>query len=373
MARGSIIARTGAAGATTFSIKFRLADGTQVKRVVGPSKREAERALVSALAAVERGELRAGGGELFASYARRWLGEHQARVEPGTFRDYRKSVEKYLIPALGGRKLAAVTPAHLRRLVADLAAEGVIAPKTINNAVVPLRLMLAHAVEDGLIPANPAATTAGSRQRLRLPAAHREMDYLRRDEVPRYLAACRAAYRPLAEVLLGAGLRIGEAIALEWPDLELDSGAIVVRRSLKGQDGVGSTKGDRARRVEIGPRLVSILADHRARSAEHSDRAVRLVFANQDGAYLDRTHVSKRWHPPALAAAGLRRSVRLHDLRHSAAAAWLSAGLPLVFVQRQLGHASITTTERHYGHLESSYLRGAAAQAEAAVWANQPQ
>jgi len=45
-----------------------------------------------------------------------------------------------------------------------------------------------------------------------------------------------------------------------------------------------------------------------------------------------------------------------------------AAGLPLIYVQRQLGHASIITTERQYGHLEKSFLRGAARRAEAAIW-----
>lgn len=42
----------------------------------------------------------------------------------------------------------------------------------------------------------------------------------------------------------------------------------------------------------------------------------------------------------------------LHALRHTAAASWLNTGHNLIFVARQLGHRSITTTKQHYGHLE---------------------
>lgn len=66
--------------------------------------------------------------------------------------------------------------------------------------------------------------------------------------------------------------------------------------------------------------------------------------------------------------ASIERPVRLHDLRHSYAAATLAAGEPLVFLQKQLGHTDIHTTQRHYGHLERGYLRDAAQRAEAAVW-----
>jgi len=80
------------------------------------------------------------------------------------------------------------------------------------------------AVEDGLVVANPALRVP------RLPPAHIERDYLRLDEIPRYLEACAAAYRPLAELLVGSGLRISEALALRVGDLELDKrrGRIVV-------------------------------------------------------------------------------------------------------------------------------------------------
>jgi integrase len=64
--------------------------------------------------------------------------------------------------------------------------------------------------------------------------------------------------------------------------------------------------------------------------------------------------------------AGLR-DMPLHSLRHTAAAAWLASGHPLMFVQRQLGHASITTTEHHYGHFEATFLKDAAATTEAVI------
>ena len=57
----------------------------------------------------------------------------------------------------------------------------------------------------------------------------------------------------------------------------------------------------------------------------------------------------------------------LHALRHTAAAAWLAAGNSLMYVQRQLDHADIATTERHYGHLERHVLAAGAIATEAAI------
>ena len=72
------------------------------------------------------------------------------------------------------------------------------------------------------------------------------------------------------------------------------------------------------------------------------------------------------WHEQALTTAGLR-DMPLHALRHTAAAAWLSTGHSLIFVARQLGHRSITTTEQHYGHLEVNLFSAALETTDAAI------
>lgn len=76
---------------------------------------------------------------------------------------------------------------HGRRrppVVAALVDEGAYATKTINNSLVVLRLVLGHLREDGVIASNPAASTSGARERIRLPAEQREMDYLCLEEIP---------------------------------------------------------------------------------------------------------------------------------------------------------------------------------------------
>jgi integrase len=218
----------------------------------------------------------------------------------------------------------------------------------------------------------------------RLPPAHIEREYLRLHEIPLYLDSCSEVYRPLAELLIGSGLRISEALALRVSDLELekDGGVIVVYRSRKRGETVGSTKSDRFRSVEIGPSLSRMLRDHLARRAEMTaGGSERHVFVmptrtskreqgrwqgDGDGEPMDRTTVSRDWHKHALQDAALR-DMSLHALRHTAAAAWLAAGNSLMYVQRQLGHADIRTTERYYGHLERHVLAAGAVATEEAI------
>jgi len=234
------------------------------------------------------------------------------------------------------------------------------------------------AVDDRLIVSNPALRVP------RLPPTHVEREYLRLHEIPVYLDSCSTVYRPLAELLLGSGLRISEALALKIADLELESagGVIVVYRSRKTKM-VGSTKSGRFRSVEIGQALSTLLRDHLARRGKMAsgDQADAYVFVmpvrtrkrdqgrwNGKGAgeMMDRTTVSRDWHKATLQDAALR-DMPLHALRHSAAASWLAAGNSLMYVQRQLGHSDIGTTERYYGHLERHVLAAGAIATEEAI------
>ncbi|MBK5218785.1 MAG: site-specific integrase [Thermoleophilia bacterium] len=192
------------------------------------------------------------------------------------------------------------------------------------------------------------------------------MRHLNREEAIRYLDACEPWYRPLGEMLVGAGLRIGEAIALEWRDIDWDGSAVQISRAAKDGGEIGTPKGDRSRTVLLAPYLLNLLRDHRADQAS-ANGITKLVFRSPEGLMLNRHNVRRRGHDIALEDAGLSPLVRLHDLRHTAATLWLAAEESIYFVQQQLGHADIQTTIDQYGHPDKQAHREAAARA-AAWW-----
>jgi integrase len=311
-------------------------------------------------------------GEFFPD----WLRRRRPYVAAGTWTDYEIHGRKRLLPHFGERRLTAITTFEVRDWLLELHEAGEWAPKTLNNALGVLVAVLNGAAANRLIPLNPAAGVE------RLPLSHIERDWLRLHEIGPYLDACAPVYRPLAELLVGSGARISEALALRWDDVDFGRRVLRVYRSDK-RDGEGSTKGKRFRSVQVGPALLDTLRDLRARQAEAeaSDLTRARVFtmpvrtrkrergrwrSKQGLAPMDRNTVSTSWHKQALADAGLR-DMPLHALRHTAAAAWLLTGHPLIYVQRQLGHASIKTTEAYYGHLEESFLKSAPAATEAAI------
>ncbi|HWT92332.1 MAG TPA: site-specific integrase [Solirubrobacteraceae bacterium] len=367
MARGSIYPRKLKDRTTVYDVRYRTSNGVAKQKRGFRKEREAVKYLNAQMAAVDRGEVVAG-GLTFAEYFDDWLAEHRPRIEEGTYRDYEVHGRLRLKPFFGSKRLEAITQKDVRRYVADLRATGKAGAKTINNSIIVLRVCLGHAEEDGLIAKNPAASKPGSRERIKVALPHREMDYLRLDEIPRYLASCDEHYRPIAETFIATGLRVSELIALTWQDIDLDARVIRVVRSRQGSTD-GSTKGDRFRSVDFGPGLERTLRDLKARRGEgQAGDLVRLpVFIGRRGGGLNRSDLSRDVHKAVLRDAGLRTSLRLHDLRHTAAASWLAAELPLIYVQKQLGHAQITTTQAIYGHLEQSFLRDAATRAEQLV------
>ena len=360
MARGSIIERRRKSGSTVYAIKYRTADGTQVFKTIGTSRRHAERALTAVLAAVDRGDLRTVSRDTFADYAERWLAAKRARIEQSTYDDYERHLRLRLSPAFGSLRLPQITRSRIEEYLSHLDSCGGLSRKSINDSLIPLRQILGRAAREGITTSNAAVSTERDRP-LELRYEPPPVRHLSPAEARSYLAACSTSYRPLAEVLVGAGLRIGEALALEWHDFDPDNLAIAVERTIK-RGGIGTPKGDRRRVVMIDPELGRVLREHRIAS----QRVSGPVFASRAGTMLNRDNVRRRGHQAALRSARLAPSIRLHDLRHTAASLWLAAGESIYFVKEQLGHADIQTTINLYGHPDQAAHREAAARA--ATW-----
>jgi len=361
--------------ATTSGTKWRYvarrSDGSMTSKRGFSSETAARTARRQAIEKKERGEV-VHTKETFGSFFPRWLNQRKPYLSEGTWSAYERDGRLRLLPALQSIRLSSMDVEDVRAIVDELAEEmeaGEIAAKTINNTLGTLVVALNAAAKDRLMVANPALEVP------RLPESNIERDYLRLHEIPVYLDSCSELYRPVAEVQIGAGPRISETLSLRKMDLELsESGGLII---------VYAKKSRRMRSIEVGPGVALVLKEQlalRARMEDGNDPEA-LVFvmpvrtrkselgrweSRGNGGAMDRTTISRAWHKAALQDAALR-DMPLHALRHTAAAAWLAAGNSLMYVQRQLGHADIRTTERYYGHLERNVLAAGAAATEEAI------
>ena len=131
---------------------------------------------------------------------------------------YTTHLDKRLLPAFGHLKLRQITRARIVVYLDELDQAGDLNRHTINKSLTPLRQILARAVREGdrLEPRRQRRPRRTARAPVH-PGAYPPADSAAGRA---YLTGAPAWYRPMAEVLLGAGLRIGEALALEWRDLD---------------------------------------------------------------------------------------------------------------------------------------------------------
>jgi integrase len=159
-------------------------------------------------------------------------------------------------------------------------------------------------------------------------------------------------YFVLYLLLIRAGLRPGEAYALEVEDLDLAARKIHVDKALSMGE-VGPTKTGTRRAVDMSQELTGILRDFLIWRQKEKLRLglaemPPTVFFNECGRPLDESRVRKHF-TRALKRAGLS-AFRVYDCRHTYASLLLNAGAPITFVSWQLGHSKPTTTLQFYAH-----------------------
>ncbi len=249
----------------------------------------------------------------------------RTRLAPSTFAEYRRAVLAHVSPRLGARTLASLRTEDVDAFIAALEAEGK-TPGTVRNILTPLRKMLADAVRQGKLLANPAA-------RADLPPAQ---DFTGK-EIPReHTDAIRAALVDLAprdplrsepdlffacffDVALGTGLRLGELRALRWCDVDRERRLIHVERAYSRRELKRPKTESGVRSVPLFGSVDEALRHLAARAVERGRYAPdELVFATIHGTPLHESNFNRRvWHP-ALERAGLREAgYRFHDLRHT--------------------------------------------------------
>jgi integrase len=294
--------------------------------------------------------------ERFDRYARRWIDSYRGRtkrgLDEGTRDEYRSIIETWLIPHFRHTALGEIGPKAVRDFIDHLCesknrAEQPLAAATIRWIMVPLKAMLAEAYEDELVPVD------ASRVRIVIPdrtRGRRRPKTMNRHQTVAVQNALPARYRLLFLLLACTGLRISEALGLQWRDLEqtADGPVCAVRRQFyRGQlkDHPKSEAGDRL--VAIVPALARELTRHRA-STEHA-APTDPVFATKFGTHIS-AHNIRRMLRPIVADLGLPW-VTPHVFRHSLATALRDAGHDANAIARVLGHTDPGFTQRTYIHV----------------------
>ncbi|MGH2976499.1 MAG: tyrosine-type recombinase/integrase, partial [Solirubrobacterales bacterium] len=169
----------------------------------------------------------------FHHFASDWLEARKPELRPETVRDYSWALTDHLLPFFKDHLLTEISIREVDRYTAAKAAEGVLSNNSINKTVTRLSQILGTALEYELVATNPAA---GKRRRLKRTKPQRS--WVEPEQLPSLLAACSRWHRPIVATMAGAGLRVGEACALNWSAVNVATGTITVRES-KTEAGAG--------------------------------------------------------------------------------------------------------------------------------------
>lgn len=270
--------------------------------------------------------------------ARQWT-QARARIVDSVWRNH-------IEPAIGGVRLQRVTRPMVQDIVDAMERAGR-KRRTVDSHMSVPRLLFADAMREGLVHANPAvgliyARGASPERVVWTPLQMRAFLHVTRYD--------RLA--PLWAMLVGTGCRVGEALALQWSDIDLDAGTVHIHRTLTLDTSshytvrTGTKTNERGRVVPIDPWLVDQL---RALPRQGS-----YVF-QRDGDFHHPSTVRRQFRD-AVERAGLPM-IRIHDIRHSVASAMVADGVSIKVIQEILGHENIATTLNTYAHVDTPTKR----------------
>jgi integrase len=298
------------------------------------------------------------------------------RLSPKTRHDYRVYAETYVRRFLGTRKVRDVTPEVILTWQRKLLAEGgakdgkPLAPNTIRLARAPLAGAFKLAASSGIVAVNPLLHTPQPKARRSVPrhwSPEQAREFLSLMEGDRTY--------PVWAFLMGAGLRIGELVALRWENVDFAEGAVRVVEfsTYLGHEVVASSgkSRDAIRRIDIDKALADVL--HTQRATQARERLATEHYEQSDHVFT--RPVGGPYHPQYLSRLLGRYSEELglprltaHGLRHTCATLMLANGVPPKVAAERLGHSDPSLFMNLYSHVTPSMQRDAAEKIGAALF-----
>jgi len=261
--------------------------------------------------------------------------ETQCSEKPRTVEFYRAKLQNLLAnERLASRRIDAIDEAEVEAYVQARASvksrrKLPLSVGSINRELATLRRLLRLAHEWKEISRIP---------RIRLLRGERNREtILSPIQEPVYLGACPAPLTDIAVLLLDTGLRLGEALSLEWPQVRLEPAQNAKFGHLTVLS--GKAKSRKSRNVPLSARAVAVL--------KHcGPKESGFVFHHEDGSPLSASHLGQQ-HSRVRTLLKLPSDFVLHSLRHTFGTRLGEAGADAFTIMRLMGHSTVTVSQRY--------------------------
>lgn len=293
----------------------------------------------------------------FGEYGNKWLTAYKSHLTEAPYNTHVRNLNRFM-DAIGNLPLADYTPTDISRFYQQFAGKSLSTIKSVRDTI---KGVFRAALADGLIDKDPSSAVPIPRGD---KGTHREIT----DEERRLIHATYHRLRPAVMVMLYAGLRRGEAMALQIPrDVDFANLTITVREAVRFE---GAGKPVLARpKTEAGIRTVPMLEG----LADELRGITGYLCPSAEGTLMSESAWSRAWESYLYALSetlnGCSKrwakspwkevSIRPHDLRHSFCTMLYDSNVDLKTAMLWMGHADQTMTMRVYTHLTETRRREA--------------
>ncbi|VHL04228.1 tyrosine-type recombinase/integrase [Streptococcus pyogenes] len=293
----------------------------------------------------------------FKELSHLWLETYKLTVKPQTYDATVTRLNRHIMPTLGNMKVDKITASDIQMLINRLS------KYYVNYTAVRsvIRKVLQQGVLLGLIDYNSARDIILPRKQ---PNAKKKVKFIDPSDLKSFLEHLETSQHKrynlyfdavLYQLLLSTGLRIGEACALEWGDIDLENGTIAINKTynknLKFLSTAKTQSGNRV--ISVDKKTLRSLKLYQMRQRqlfnEVGARVSEVVFATPTRKYFNAS-VRQSALDTRCKEAGIERFT-FHAFRHTHASLLLNAGISYKELQYRLGHANISMTLDTYGHL----------------------
>ncbi|KAA9305727.1 tyrosine-type recombinase/integrase [Streptococcus anginosus] len=309
----------------------------------------------------------------FQELADIWLESYKLTVKPQTYEATLSNLRTHIYPVFGNRQLDKITASDIQVFINQLSRyfENFVTIRSIIRRIFQQGILLQ------LVTNNPARDIILPRRQKK---ADNKVKFIAPDDLKAFLDNLeKKQYKRyglyyeyvLYHLLLSTGLRIGEACALEWTDIDLDKSTITVNKTYnKGLKAVSTAKTKSANRtISIDNKTILMLKQYRNRQRqlffETGARAPSVVFATPTREYFDLA-IRQSALDTRCKEVGIHRFT-FHAFRHTHASLLLNAGISYKELQYRLGHSNITMTLDIYSHLSRDKEKEAVVYFEKAI------